>query len=98
MGLTEEQAREKYSDAVEIYRGKFRPFYHTLSGQEARTLMKLLVDQNREQVLGAQMLGEHAGEIIQGIVIAIKMGGKKSDFDATVGIHPRRAEEFVTMR
>ncbi|MGK7947580.1 MAG: FAD-dependent oxidoreductase [Xenococcaceae cyanobacterium] len=71
---------------------------HTLSGQEERTLMKLVVDQDSDRVLGAHMLGEHAAEIIQGVAIAIKTGGKKSDFDATVGIHPTAAEEFVTMR
>ncbi|MGK7918035.1 MAG: FAD-dependent oxidoreductase, partial [Prochloraceae cyanobacterium] len=98
VGLTEQQAREKYGDAVKIYRAKFRPLYHTVSGQEERTLMKLVVDQNSDRVLGAHMVGEHAGEIIQGVAIAIKMGGKKSDFDATVGIHPSAAEEFVTMR
>ena len=98
VGLTEEQAREKYGDAVKVYRAKFRPLYHTVSGQEERTLMKLVVDQNSDRVLGAHMVGEHAGEIIQGVAIAIKMGGKKSDFDATVGIHPSAAEEFVTMR
>ena len=98
VGLTEEQAREKYGDAVKIYRAKFRPLYHTLSGQEERTLMKLIVDQNSDRVLGAHMIGEHAAEIIQGVAIAIKTGGKKSDFDATVGIHPTAAEEFVTMR
>ncbi len=98
VGLTEEQAREKYGDAVKIYRAKFRPLYHTVSGQEERTLMKLVVDRDSDQVLGAHMIGEHAAEIIQGVAIAIKMGGKKSDFDATVGIHPSAAEEFVTMR
>ena len=98
VGLTEEQAREKYGDAVKIYRAKFRPLYHNLSGQEERTLMKLIVDQNSDRVLGAHMIGEHAAEIIQGVAIAIKTGGKKSDFDATVGIHPTVAEEFVTMR
>ena len=98
VGLTEEQAREKYGDAVKIYRAKFRPLYHTLSDREERTLMKLIVDQNSDRVLGAHMIGEHAAEIIQGVAIAIKTGGKKSDFDATVGIHPTAAEEFVTMR
>ncbi|MDJ0690234.1 MAG: glutathione-disulfide reductase [Xenococcaceae cyanobacterium MO_188.B32] len=98
VGLTEEQAREKYGDAVKIYRAKFRPLYHNLSGQEERTLMKLIVDQNSDRVLGAHMIGEHAAEIIQGVAIAIKMGGKKFDFDTTIGIHPSAAEEFVTMR
>lgn len=98
VGLTEETARQKYGDAVKIYRIKFRPLYHTLSGREEKTLMKLVVDPDSDKVLGAHILGEHAAEIIQGIAITIKMGGKKSDFDATVGIHPSAAEEFVTMR
>ncbi|MDJ0712960.1 MAG: glutathione-disulfide reductase [Prochloraceae cyanobacterium] len=98
VGLTEEEAREKYGDTVKIYRSKFRPTYHTVSGAEERTMMKLVVEQNSDRVLGAHMVGEHAAEIIQGVAIAIKMGGKKSDFDATVAIHPSAAEEFVTMR
>lgn len=98
VGLTEAEAKEKYGDAIKIYRAKFRPMYHTLSGQDEKTMMKLVVDQNTDKVLGAHMVGEHAAEIIQGVAIAIKMGAKKSDFDATVGIHPSAAEEFVTMR
>ncbi|MGK7875082.1 MAG: glutathione-disulfide reductase [Xenococcaceae cyanobacterium] len=98
VGLTEAEAREKYGDGVKIYRSKFRPTYHTLSGQDEKTMMKLVVDQNTDKVLGAHIVGEHAAEIIQGVAIALKMGGKKSDFDATVGIHPTAAEEFVTMR
>ena len=98
VGLTEAQAREKYGDAVKIYRAKFRPMYYTLTSQDEKTMIKLVVDQNTDKVLGAHMVGEHAAEIIQGVAIALKMGAKKSDFDATVGIHPTAAEEFVTMR
>jgi glutathione reductase (NADPH) len=61
-------------------------------------MMKLVVDRDSDKVLGAHMVGENAAEIIQGIAIAVKMGAKKSDFDATVAIHPTAAEEFVTMR
>jgi glutathione reductase (NADPH) len=61
-------------------------------------MMKLVVDGNTDKVLGAHMVGESAGEIIQGVAIAVKMGATKKDFDATVGIHPTSAEEFVTMR
>ncbi len=98
VGLTEAQAREKYGDAVKIYRAKFRPMYYTLTSQDEKTMIKLVVDQNTDKVLGAHMVGEHAAEIIQGVAIALKMGAKKSDFDATIGIHPTAAEEFVTMR
>jgi glutathione reductase (NADPH) len=98
VGLSEEQAREQYGDAIKIYRTQFRPMYHTLSGRDEKVLMKLIVDQNTDKVLGAHMVGEHAGEIIQSIAIALKMGAKKSDFDATVALHPSIAEEFVTMR
>jgi glutathione reductase (NADPH) len=98
VGLTEEKARTKYGDAVKIYRSKFRPLYHTLTGREEKTMMKLVVDQTTDRVLGAHMVGENAAEIIQGVAIALKMGAKKADFDATVGIHPSAAEEFVTMR
>ncbi len=98
VGLTEAQAREQYGEAVKTYRARFRPMYHTLSGREEKTMVKLVVDQNTDKVLGAHMVGEHAAEIIQGIAIALKMGATKKDFDATVGIHPSTAEEFVTMR
>lgn len=98
VGLTEEEARTQYGDKIKIYRAKFRPLYHTVSGQEDRTLMKLVVNEETDKVLGAHMVGEHAGEIIQGVAIALKMGATKANFDATVGIHPSSAEEFVTMR
>jgi glutathione reductase (NADPH) len=71
---------------------------HTLSGLDERTFMKLLVDQKTDKVIGCHMVGSDAGEIIQGIAIAIKAGATKNDFDTTIGIHPTAAEEFVTMR
>ncbi|MEA5552536.1 glutathione-disulfide reductase [Anabaena cylindrica UHCC 0172] len=98
VGLTEAEAREQYGDAVKIYRTRFRPMYYTLAGKEEKTMMKLVVDQNTDKVLGAHMVGTNAAEIIQGIAIALKMGATKANFDATVGIHPSSAEEFVTMR
>jgi glutathione reductase (NADPH) len=72
--------------------------YHTMTGAEERTLMKLVVDKNTDRVVGAHMVGDYAAEIIQGVAIAVKMKATKKDFDATVGIHPSSAEEFVTMR
>ncbi len=98
VGLTESQAREKYGEAIKIYRSKFRPMYYTLPDMQVKTLMKLVVETNTNKVVGAHMVGDHAAEIIQGIAIAVKMGATKENFDATVGIHPSSAEEFVTMR
>ena len=98
VGLTEAEAREKYGDAVKIYRSKFRPMYYTLPDMQVKTLMKIIVDTNTDKVVGAHMVGDSAAEIIQGVAIAVKMGATKADFDATVGIHPSSAEEFVTMR
>ncbi|NJM19579.1 MAG: glutathione-disulfide reductase [Richelia sp. SM1_7_0] len=99
VGLTEAEAKEKFGeDKVKIYRTRFRPMFYTLPQQEERTMMKLVVDVETDQVLGAHMVGDYAAEIIQGVAIAVKMGATKKDFDATVGIHPSAAEEFVTMR
>lgn len=98
VGLTEAQARAKYGNAIKIYRSRFRPMYYTLPGKDEKTMMKLVVDQSNNKVLGAHMVGNSAAEIIQGVAIALKMGATKADFDATVGIHPTSAEEFVTMR
>ena len=98
VGLTEDEARSRYGDAIKIYRAKFRSMYYTLPDKQEKTLMKLVVDQNTDRVLGAHMVGDHAAEIIQGVAIAVQMGATKADFDATVAIHPSAAEEFVTMR
>jgi glutathione reductase (NADPH) len=98
VGLTEEEARELHGDAIKIYRSNFRPMYYVLPDKQEKTLMKLVVDITTDRVLGAHMVGDHAAEIIQGVAIAVKMGATKADFDATVGIHPSSAEEFVTMR
>ncbi|MCE2390893.1 MAG: glutathione-disulfide reductase [Proteobacteria bacterium] len=97
VGLTEAQARERYGE-VEIYRSRFRPLKHTLTGRDEQTLMKLIVERGGGRVVGAHMVGPDAGEIIQGIAIAVKMGATKEQFDRTIGIHPTAAEEFVTMR
>lgn len=99
VGLTEEEARAQYGDdAIKIYRSRFRPMYYVLPDKEAKTLMKLVVNKENDRILGAHMVGDHASEIIQGVAIAVKMGATKANFDATVGIHPSSAEEFVTMR
>lgn len=97
VGLSEEAAREEV-DAVRVYTADFRPMKHTLSGSSERCLMKMIVDDASDRVVGAHMVGEDAGELIQGIAIAVRAKLTKADFDATVGIHPTGAEEFVTMR
>ena len=97
VGLTELQAREKFGE-IDVYRSGFRPLKHTLSGRDERSMMKLIVDRASQKVVGAHMVGLDAPEIVQGIAIAIKAGATKQIFDATVGIHPTAAEEFVTMR
>jgi glutathione reductase (NADPH) len=97
VGLTEEDAARR--GPVDIYINRFTPIRHTLTGRLGRrVLMKLVVDQRSQRVLGAHMLGEDAAEIMQGIGIAVRMGATKQDFDRTIGIHPTAAEEFVTMR
>ena len=96
VGLTEEQAREAF-DAVDIFRSAFRPLKNTLSGSEARTLMKLVVDRDSDRVVGCHMAGADAPEIIQGVGIALKCGATKRQFDHTMAIHPTAAEEFVTL-
>jgi glutathione reductase (NADPH) len=99
VGLTEAEAKARYGEgAIKIYRSQFRPMYYVLPNIAAKTLMKLVVHAESDRVLGAHMVGDHSAEIIQGVAIAVKMGATKADFDATVGIHPSSAEEFVTMR
>jgi len=97
VGLSEERARERHG-RVEVYKTSFRALKLTLGAHEERTFMKLVVDAASQRVLGAHMIGPDAGEIIQGIAIAVKLGATKAQFDATIGIHPTAAEEFVTMR
>src|SRR5262249_54931770 len=97
VGLTETAARQRYGE-LDVYLTSFKPLRHTLTGRDEKTTMKLVVDRASQRVVGAHMLGPDAGEIIQGIAIAVKLGATKAQFDATVGIHPTAAEEFVTMR
>lgn len=97
VGLTEAQARERLA-SVSIFRSEFKALKHTLGGSSERTLMKLVVDGASGRVVGLHMVGAEAGEIVQGFAVAMKAGATKAVFDATVGIHPTAAEEFVTMR
>jgi glutathione reductase (NADPH) len=97
VGLTEEEAREAHAD-VAVFCSSFKPLRHTLSGRDEQTLVKLVVERNSGRVLGAHMLGPEAGEIIQGLAVAVKCGVTKAQLDQTIGIHPTTAEEFVTLR
>jgi len=97
IGLTEFQAREQLRK-VDIYKTTFRPMKATLSGRNTRSFMKLLVDGATERVVGCHIVGPDAGELIQLVGIAVKMGATKADFDATMAVHPTAAEELVTMR
>jgi glutathione reductase (NADPH) len=97
IGFTEAHARERFGP-VRIYRSEFRPLRHTLSGSSERTMMKLVVDDATDRVVGLHMVGGDAGEIVQGFAVAMKAGATKAVFDDTLGIHPTAAEEFVTMR
>jgi len=97
VGLTEAEAREKYGE-VDIYKSEFRPMKQTLTLGSERAMVKLIVDPKSDRVVGVHIVGADAGEIIQGIGIAVKCGATKEQFDATVGVHPTLAEEIVTMR
>ena len=97
VGLTEDQAREKYQE-IAVYRSDFKPMFETLGQGSDRIFIKMIVDKASDRVLGCHMVGHNAAEIIQGIAIALKAGAKKSHFDSTIGIHPSTAEEFVTLK
>lgn len=97
VGHTEARAREVFGQ-IRVYRSEFRALRHTLSGSHERTLMKLIVDDASDRVVGLHMVGADAGEVVQGFAVAMKAGATKAVFDSTVGIHPTAAEEFVTMR
>ena len=97
VGMTEEQALQEYGK-LRIYNSEFRPLRYSLGQSATRSIMKLVVDDASDRVLGVHMAGPEAAEIVQGFAVAVKMGASKADFDRTIGIHPTSAEEFVTMR
>jgi len=97
IGLTEGQAREQL-DVVDVYKTSFRPMKATLSGRQTRSYMKILVDGVSGRVVGCHLVGPDAGELIQLLGVAVKMGATKADLDATMAVHPTAAEELVTMR
>lgn len=97
VGLNQEEALERY-DTLRIYRSEFRPMRYTLSDIQEKSMIKLIVDDASDRVVGLHMAGEESAEITQGFAVAIRMGATKADFDRTIGIHPTSAEELVTMR
>jgi glutathione reductase (NADPH) len=97
VGLTETRARALHKN-VDVYKTSFRALKHTMTGRDERTMMKLVVDSDTDRVLGCHMVGPDAGEIIQGLAVALNCGATKAQFDSTIGIHPTAAEEFVTLR
>ncbi len=97
VGLAETEAREKHPN-LKVYKSRFRPMKHTLSGRDEKMIMKLLVDGDSNRIVGCHMLGADAGEIAQIVAITMRLGATKEDFDATVALHPSAAEELVTMR
>lgn len=101
VGLTEDEAVEKFGAGnIRIFKTDFTPMKFTLGESDIneKNLMKMIVHKDTDKVLGVHMVGAEAGEIIQGVAIALKAGATKAQFDATIGIHPTAAEEFVTMR
>lgn len=97
VGLSEEQALEQYG-TVRVYRSQFRPMRYSLGEIQEKTLVKLIVDDASDRIVGLHLAGEEAAEITQGFAVAVRMGARKADFDRTIGIHPSSAEELVTMR
>lgn len=98
VGLMESEAVARHKDDLDIYESAFKPMKHTLSGRDERSYMKMIVQRSTDRVLGIHMVGPDAGEIIQGMAVAMVAGATKAQFDATVGIHPTAAEELVTLR
>jgi glutathione reductase (NADPH) len=97
VGFTEEEARARFEN-IQLFKSTFRPMKHTLSGRNEKSFMKIIVDTVTDRVVGVHMMGPDAGEILQGVAIAMRAGATKAIFDTTIGIHPTTAEEFVTMR
>jgi len=98
VGMTEAEAVAAHAGDLDIYESDFKPMKHTMSGRDERSFMKMIVRRSDDCVIGVHMVGPDAGEIIQGIAIALVAGLTKTQFDATVGIHPTAAEELVTLR
>ncbi len=94
-GYSEEAAKEKFGDDIDVYISRFRPMIHTLSGRDSQVMLKLIVQKSTDRVLGVHMVGHEAGEVVQGLAIALTAGATKADFNNTIGIHPTIAEDFT---
>lgn len=98
VGMGEEEARERYGDAVSVFRSRFRPMLNALSDSPHGSLFKVVCLGEERRVIGVHLLGEAADEILQGFAVALKMGATLQDFEDTVAIHPTSAEEVVLIR
>ena len=98
VGLSEQEARDQYGDAVKIYSAEFTPMYAVFAAHQQKTALKLIVQGEDETVVGCHIIGLGADEMLQGFAVAISMGATKRDFDDTIAIHPTSSEELVTMR
>jgi glutathione-disulfide reductase len=98
VGITEDEARQRYGNAVTVYKSEFIPMRHALSADGITTAMKLVCAGEDEKVVGIHMIGDYVDEMLQGFAVAVKMGARKADFDSTIAIHPSSAEELVTMK
>jgi glutathione-disulfide reductase len=98
VGITEDEARQRYGNAVTVYKSEFIPMRHALSADGITTAMKLVCTGEDEKVVGIHMIGDYVDEMLQGFAVAVKMGARKADFDSTIAIHPSSAEELVTMK
>ena len=97
VGLSEHQALEAGLE-IDVYESVFRPLKHTLSDRDEKAMIKMIVDRQSDRVVGLHIVATDAGEIVQGLSVAINCGATKADFDRTIGIHPTLAEELLTMR
>tara|TARA_B110000305_G_C19076693_1_gene464231 strand:- start:103 stop:699 length:597 start_codon:yes stop_codon:yes gene_type:complete len=97
VGLSEHEAQDAGLE-IDVYESVFRPLKHTLSGRNEKSMIKIIVDRQSDRVVGLHIVAADAGEIVQGLSVAINCGATKADFDRTIGIHPTLAEELVTMR
>jgi len=98
VGITEDEARQRYGNAVSVYKSEFTPMRHALSADGITTAMKLVCAGEDKKVVGIHMIGDYVDEMLQGFAVALKMGATKADFDSTIAIHPSSAEELVTMK
>jgi glutathione reductase (NADPH) len=97
VGLSEEQARARFGDAVKVYESRFKALYYGIQQRKVQSAMKLVCTGSEERIVGLHTIGMGSDEMLQGFAVALRMGATKKDFDDTVAIHPTSAEELVTM-